>query len=329
MSTPRTTPRATTRTKRHTAAFGLITAAALLLTACGSGEPVTAPAGAAGKGGAQGALPTEDVVSGVRKNEAAAKLLPADVRQRGTLTLASSVGSPPSSAYLPDGRTVVGLDADFAQAAAKALGLDVKREVAGFEAILPALGSGKYDVGTGNFGVTEERRRTIDFVTYVNDGQGFAARSDSTLAAVTDLTQLCGLKVATGAGTTFERTLEKNRDRCAASGRKPYEVNVFNEPAAVWMSLQQGRSDVVMSTINGIRYAVTQQPGTKFLNEYRRLDVGFAFKKGTALAPAFQAAVNGLKADGTYDRILKKWGVTASGIAESRISPPEIPAPVK
>ncbi|MEV7280313.1 ABC transporter substrate-binding protein [Streptomyces sp. NPDC093111] len=327
MSTTRT--QRTTRTKRTTALLALTAAAGLALTACAGGEPVAAPAGATGKGGAQGALPKEDVVTGVKKNEAAAKLLPADVRQRGRLTLATSVGTPPSSAYLPDGKTVTGLDADFSQAVGKALGLEVTTEVAGFEAILPALGSGKYDIGMGNFGVTEERRKTIDFVTYVNDGQGFAARADSKLTDITDLTQLCGLKVATGAGTTFERTLEKNKERCAKAGKEPYEVNVFADTSAGWLALQQGRSDVLMSTINGIRYAVTQQPGTKFLNEYRRLDVGFAFKKGSALTPAFQAAVNGLKADGTYDRILKKWGVSASAIAESRISPPEIPAPTK
>ncbi|WP_369143426.1 transporter substrate-binding domain-containing protein [Streptomyces sp. R44] len=318
--------RTSSGTARTTLAFALITAAALGLTACSGGEPSTAPAGATG---AQGALPTEDVVGAVKKNETAAKLLPADVRQRGSLTIASSVASPPSSAYLPDGKTVVGVDADFSAAVAKALGLELKREVVGFEAILPALGSGKYDVGTGNFGVTEERRKTIDFVTYINDGQGFAARADSTLKAVTDLTQLCGLKVAVNAGTTFERTLEKNKDRCAQAGKPAYEVNVYSEAGAIWMSLQQGRSDVVMNTINGVRYAVTQQKNVKFLNEYRRLDVGFAFKKGTPLAPAFQEAVNGLKADGTYDRILKKWGVTASGIAKSQISPPEIPAPKK
>ncbi|MFF0277196.1 ABC transporter substrate-binding protein [Streptomyces sp. NPDC004330] len=327
----------TTRTRPGTArtalVFALITGAALTLTACAGGDPATAPAGASGApgaaGAAQGGLPTEDVVAAVKKNEAAAKLLPADVRQRGVFTLASSVATPPSSAYLPDGKTVVGVDADFAAAVAKALGLEVKREVVGFEAILPALGSGKYDVGTGNFGVTEERRKAIDFVTYINDGQGFASRADSPLKAVTDLTQLCGLKVAVNAGTTFERTLEQNKGRCAEAGRKPYEVNVYSETGAIWMSLQQGRSDVVMNTINGVRYAVTQQKNVKFLNEYRRLDVGFAFKKGTPLAPAFQAAVNGLKADGTYDRILRKWGVTGSGIATSRISPPEIPAPKK
>ncbi|MFF2963155.1 ABC transporter substrate-binding protein [Streptomyces sp. NPDC057963] len=309
---------------RHTAAFALITAAALALTACGSGDPAAAPAGAAGTAAARGEVPTADVVSAVREDEAAAKLLPAGVRSSGTLAIASSIGNPPGATYLPDGRTVVGTDIDFADAVARKLGLRLKREVASFEAILPALDSGKYDVGTGNFGVTEERRRTIDFVTYINDGQGFAVRDDSGLKDVTDLTQLCGLTVGTGAGTTFEVTLEENRHRCSDAGRKPYEVKTYSDQGAIWGSLQQGRSDVVMSTINGLRYAVEQQEGVRFLNEFKRLDVGFAFKKGTPLAPAFRAAVNSLKADGTYDRILKKWGIGVSAIKTSQISPPEI-----
>ncbi|WP_406426174.1 ABC transporter substrate-binding protein [Streptomyces sp. NBC_01589] len=310
---------------RHTAAFVLITVAAFALTACGSGDPAAAPAGAAGPAtSAKGKIPTQDVVSSVKKNKAAAALLPAEVRASGTLTIASSVGTPPGATYLPDGKTVAGTDIDVADAVARALGLKLKREVAAFEAILPALGSGKYDLGTGNFGVTDERRRTIDFVTYLNDGQGFAVREDSKLAKVTDLTQLCGLTVGTAAGTTFEVTLEENKHRCAEAGKKPYDVKTYSDLAAVWASLQQGRSDVVMSTINGLRYAVDQQEGVRFLNEFKRLDVGFAFKKGTPLAPAFQAAVNGLKADGTYDRILKKWGIGASAIESSQISPPEI-----
>ncbi len=112
--------------------------------------------------------------------------------------------------------------------------------------------------------------------------------------------------MGTAAGTTFEVTPEENRHRSAAAGRKPYDMKSYSDPAAVRASLQQGRSDVVMSTINGLRYAVEQQEGVRFLNEFKRLDVGFAFKKGTPSAPVFQAAVNGLKADRTYDRILKK-----------------------
>ncbi|MFE0000788.1 ABC transporter substrate-binding protein [[Kitasatospora] papulosa] len=307
---------------RHTAAFALITVAALSLTACGSGDPAAAPAGAGAAAG--GKTPTTDVVSSVKRDDDAARLLPEKVRASGTLSLASSVGAPPGAFYEEDGRTLAGADIDFADAVARKLGLRLKREVASFEAILPALGSGKYDLGTGNFGVTEERRRTIDFVTYINDGQGFAVRDDSDLKKVTDLTQLCGLTVGTGAGTTFEATLEENRHRCADAGKKPYEVKTYADQAAVWISLRQGRSDVLMSTINGLRYAVAQQEGLRFLNEFKRLDVGFAFKKGTPLGPAFQAAVNALKADGTYDRILKKWGTSESAIRTSQISPPEI-----
>ncbi|MEU5622214.1 ABC transporter substrate-binding protein [Streptomyces tendae] len=289
--------------KRLFLPFALIASAALLLTACGSGDPASDVAGAAA---GSDPVPTTDVVSGVRRNADAVRLLP------------------PGTTYLSDGRTLTGQDVDFAHAVAKALDVGLKTEQASFEAILPALDSGKYDVGASNFGVTEERRRTIDFVTYINDGQGFAAREESGLSEVTDLRQLCGRKVATGAGTTFEATLEESRHLCTDAGDTAYTVQTYSEPGALWSSLQQGRSDVVMSTINGLRYAVAHQQGLEFLNEFHRLDVGFALKKGSALAPALRAAVNGLIADGTYARILKKWGTTESAIAKSEISPPEL-----
>ncbi|WP_369257247.1 transporter substrate-binding domain-containing protein [Streptomyces sp. R35] len=306
---------------RYFAPFALITSATLLLTACGSGSD-DSTGGTAQAAAKTDKIPTTDVVSAVKKDEAAAQLLPSGVH---SLTLAVSVGgTPPGTTYLNDGKTLTGQDVDFANAVAKALGIELKTEQASFEAILPALDSGKYDVGASNFGVTDERRKVIDFVTYINDGQGFATRSDSKLTKITDLKQLCGLNVATGAGTTFEATLEENKKVCTDAGKKAYKVQTYSEQGAIWSSLQQGRSDIVMSTINGLRYAVAHQQGVKFLNEFHRLDVGFAFKKGTELAPAFQAAVNDLIANGTYEKILKKWGTTGSAIAKSEISPPEL-----
>ncbi|MGW4198035.1 ABC transporter substrate-binding protein [Streptomyces sp. NPDC005004] len=316
---PAPTRRPSAPARRLLAPVAALASAVLLLTACGSGA-----SGDSGTPVAAGtdAVPTTDVVSRIAKDPAAAKLLPPGTTR---LTVAVAVGgTPPGTTYLADGTTLTGQDVDFAEAAAKVLGIRLKIEQASFEAILPALESGKYDVGASNFGVTDERRRTIDFVTYVNDGQGFATRKDSKLARITDLKQLCGLDIATSAGTTFEATLEQNTHVCTDAGKKAYHVQTYAEQSAIWSSLQQGRSDVVMSTINGLRYAVAHQPGLKFLNEYHRLDVGFAFKKGTPLAPAFQAAVNRLIKDGTYARILKKWGTTGSAIDTSRISPPEL-----
>ncbi|MET9895176.1 ABC transporter substrate-binding protein [Streptomyces sp. NPDC006465] len=315
--------RTSSRTRnRHFASFALLTSVTLLVTACGSGTDDAAGGSTAQAAARADKIPTQDVVSPIRKDASAAKLLPPGTR---SLNVAISVsGSPPGTSYLADGKTLTGQDVDFADAVAKTLGIELKHESASFEAILPALDSGKYDFGASNFGVTDERRRTIDFVTYVNDGQGFATRTDSKLSKITELRQLCGLNVATAAGTTFEATLEANKKVCSEAGEKAYKVQTYSEQGAIWSSLQQGRSDVVMSTINGLRYAVAHQQGVKFLNEFHRLDVGFAFKKGSALTPAFRAAVNKLIADGTYGKILAKWGTKGSAISTSRISPPEL-----
>lgn len=293
----------------------------LALSACGSGTSGAAPAGA------QSPAPTDDPVAAVRKVDSAAALLPAGVRESGTLRVGSSVGFPPG-AYYPNGqdKPPAGQDIDIANAVAKVLGTRLERQDASFETILPALGSGKYDFGTGNFGVTTERLKTIDFVTYVNDGQGFAVKTGNTVLGkkVTDLTQLCGLTIGTGAGTTFEATLTARKGVCAKAGRKPYDVKVYSENAATLTALQQGRIDVIMSTINGLRYQAAQPASrTTFLGEFHRLDVGFAFKKGSPLTKAFQAAVNELIEDGTYARILKKWGTSASAIDTARINPSE------
>lgn len=313
------TPTAARVRPRLAAALALLPL--LALTACGSGGSGTTPAGA------RSPAPADDPVAAVRKVDSAAALLPADVRRAGTLRVGSAVGAPPS-AYYPggSGKQPEGQDIDLTDAVAKVLGIEVRRQDASFETILPALQSGKYDVGTGNFGVTAERLKTIDFVTYIDDGQGFAVKKGSTTLKkkVTDLTQLCGLVIGTNAGTTFETTLTAQKHVCADAGKKPYDVKVYSENGAALTALQQGRIDVVMSTINGLRYQAAQPAaGTAFLGEYHRLDVGFAFKKGSPLTKAFRAAVNELIEDGTYARILKKWGTSASAIDTSRINPPE------
>lgn len=301
----------------------VLAAALLLPVLAGCGTDTESGPGAAG---AASPAPSDDVTSALKKNAALANLLPADVRAQGTLRIASYVGAPPS-AYFPDTSTrePAGLDIDIADAVSKLLGLRLERQDASFEAILPALGSGKYDLGTGNFGVTDERRKTIDFVTYINDGQGFAVRKDDTsLDKVTTLEQLCGKIVGTSAGTTFEATLNSRKGVCADAGKKPYTVKVFSDQGAITTSLQQGRIDVVMSTINGLRYQAAQPAaGVRFLGEFHRLDVGFAFAKGSPLLKAFQGAVNELIKNGTYGRILEKWGTQDSAIKESQISPPE------
>ncbi|GAA0669141.1 hypothetical protein GCM10010193_21320 [Kitasatospora atroaurantiaca] len=122
----------------------LLATAALLptlaLAACSSDPATTKTAAPAGSSAIAAA--SQDVVSGERKVDAVAALLPEDVRKAGSLRLGAAVGSPPTAFY-PDPATkkAAGLDVDFADAVAKVLGITIQREDASFETTLPALRS--------------------------------------------------------------------------------------------------------------------------------------------------------------------------------------------
>lgn len=268
-------------------------------------------------------VPRQDVTSAVVPDAAAVALLPAAVRQAGVLTVGASVGGQPSAFTLSDGVTVVGQDIDMTEAVARTLGLRVQRTEGTFDGIVPGLTSGKFDVATGNLAVTEARKKVVSFVTYINDGQGFAVRADDPQPPIRDLADLCGRAVSVLAGSTFEASLAKVQPRCPSAGRPPIDVRSYPDGATAQLALAQRRADVTMSTINGLRYLVSQQPRLRFVNEYRRLDVGFALAEDSPLVPAVHAAVERLMADGTYARILAKWGTPTSALRTSLVDPPE------
>ncbi len=272
---------------------------------------------------ADAGVPREDVTSAVTVDPTARELLPAAVAQEGVLSVGAAVSAPPTAFHLADGVTTTGLDIDMTEAVARTLGLRVQRTESTFGGIVPGLTSGKFDVGTGNFAVTEARKKQVSFVTYINDGQGFAVRADDPQPPITDLAQLCGRTVSVLSGSTFESTRAKAQPRCREAGRPDIEVRSYPDGATTGLALAQRRADITMSAINALRYLVSQQPRLRFVGEYRRLDVGFALAKDSPLIPAVQAAVTRLMADGTYARILAKWGTSPSALRTSQVDPPE------
>lgn len=87
---------------------------------------------------------------------------PEDVdRSNGTLVMATNAEFPPYEYY--EGEDIVGLDADFAQAIADKLGMDLKIEDMAFDSIIPAVTSGKADFGAAGMTVTEEREQQVLF----------------------------------------------------------------------------------------------------------------------------------------------------------------------
>lgn len=87
---------------------------------------------------------------------------PADAsRANGTLTMATNAAFPPYEYY--EDNKIVGLDVDMAQAIADILGMELKVEDMEFDSIIPAIQSGKADIGVAGMTVTEERMKNVNF----------------------------------------------------------------------------------------------------------------------------------------------------------------------
>lgn len=306
-------------------------AAAGLIAACGSpGSSTTSASGAAARASASASAsasagyPTEDVVSAIPVDSKLTAELPASVRSSGTLSLGTRLqpgtSGLPHQGVAPDGQQI-GVDVDLRNAVAKVLGIKWNVQYGTFDTIIPGVQNGRFAVGMANFGVTKAREQVVSFSTYLTDGQAFVAPSGSSLSNVTSITQLCGLTVATGAGTTFQQILTADAAKCAASGKKPYTVQYLNDTATIFLGLANGKIDVYFGPTLSLKYDVAHIPNLKFVGQYSSTPVGFVTAKGSPLTKPLSDAVNELIASGAYARILGKWGVTSSGITQSVINP--------
>lgn len=87
---------------------------------------------------------------------------PEDVdRSNGTLVMATNAAFEPYEYY--DGDTIVGIDAEMAQAVCDKLGYELEIEDMEFDSIINAVKSGKADMGVAGMTVTEDRLKSIDF----------------------------------------------------------------------------------------------------------------------------------------------------------------------
>ena len=305
----------------RSALVGAVAAAALLTACSSSGGADTAP-GSASSGST--AVPTADVVSGIAADAKLSAELPAAVRAKKTLTLGTTLA--PGVSGLPhagqvDG-TDVGVDVDLRNAVAKLLGIDFTVQNGTFATIIPGVQNGKYDVGQDNFGVTKAREQVVDFASYLTDGQSFLASKDVSVDKVSDITDICGLTVATSPGSTFQQILTAAKGKCAAAGKKDFTVQYFADTAPIFLGLANGKVDIYFGPTLSLQYDSTHVPNTKLLGQISSTVVGFVTAKGSPIAKALSDAVNELISNGDYAKILGKWGVaTSSGITKSAVNP--------
>ncbi len=157
-------------------------------------------------------------------NSSIAAQVPAKYKTKGTLMVASEAQYAPNEFIAADGHTVIGMDPDMVRAIAAVMGLKVQVVNSTFEAIIPGLAAGRYDIGASSFTDTKEREKTVDFVTYLSVGQAFLAKANGG-PAINTPAELCGHTVSVEKGTVELEEAEKQNKKCAAG--KPIKLLIF------------------------------------------------------------------------------------------------------
>ena len=251
-------------------------------------------------------------------NAADAKLVPA--ADKGiTLQVATD------ATYAPDesmhGSTMVGFDVDLMYAVAKTLDLTVKENNVTFDSILLGIGDGKYTIGNSSFTDEKSREKQVNFVDYFQAGEGVYAKSSASVT-FNGLKSFCGFSVAVENQTTEQKDALKTAKACPKG--KTLTVLSYPTQTEANLSVSSGHATFGFLDSQVADYVVKTSAGV-FKSVGKAIEVapyGIATPKtasGRQLAVAIRAAIKTLIANGTYGRILTKWGVTAGALPSSRI----------
>ena len=215
----------------------------------------------------------------------------------GILTMGTNAAFPPYEYY--EGDTVVGIDAEIAQAIAEKLGLSLEIVDMDFNSIITAVQSGKVDVGIAGMTVEPDRLENVDFTdSYATGVQVVIVTEDSDIASVDDLE---GKLIGTQEGTT-------GWSYCSEDYGDDMVIPYTNGATAV-QALLDGKVDCVVIDQQPALSFVEANEGLKILEtEYTVEDYAIAVSKdNTALRDAINTALNELIEDGTVQGILDKY----------------------
>lgn len=218
-----------------------------------------------------------------------------------TLVMATNAEFEPFE-YLESGE-VVGFDVDIANYIAQELGMTLKIDNMGFDAVLAAVPSGKADVGIAALSVKPERLEAMDFSDpYFTAYQAIIVKSDNT--SITEGKDLAGKKIGVQLGTTGDTLVSETYESKGA------KISRYNKGSEAVLDLVNGKIDAVVIDNSPAKKLSQANPGTKVLEEALSEveEYAIAVKKGNVeLLDKINAALAKMKSSGKYDEIYEKY----------------------
>jgi len=214
----------------------------------------------------------------------------------------------PPLQFIDGDGNAVGWEYDAMAEVAARLNATITYENISWDAMIPAVSEGQFDIGMTGITIREDRAEIVDFSTkYMTSEMVMLVRGDeerfsdaASFAADDDLL------VAAQPGTTpFYVAVYDVLDADEANPR----IQLFETFGAGVQALRNGDVDLVLTDgTAGNGYVDASDGGLKIVGEKLGTeDFGFIFPKGSDLVAPINAAIADMEADGTIDALNTRW----------------------
>jgi polar amino acid transport system substrate-binding protein len=278
----------------------------LALGGCGSASKSDSPS--------KGSTDPSSAPQAAGVDEQARALLPQEIRDAGTITVATDPSYPPCESVDAKTKEIVGFEPDLWNAMGKKLGIEFKVAKVQFDGLIPGLLSGRFPVAMECLSDSADREKKLSFIDFALDGGATVTLADNPKGISGDPLSLCGLKTAAQVGTDFIDSIKDGiNPHCTKNGKPPVQISQFPANDATLLALYSGRVDFVVQDSFGGAEIKKRAPKPVALFEnplVEPLYIGVVVKRDQAqLRDALHAALKGVFADGTYEKIMRKWEI--------------------
>ena len=244
-----------------------------------------------------------------------ARLGATDLLEAGKWQMAINPTLPPQQ-FVDSKGELQGLNVELAKAMAAKMCLEPVFLRMDFPPMIPGLRANRFDtINTGLFW-TEERSKLFYMVPYAQQAVSVYTLPGSKFE-ITKFDDLGGHVVGIESATYQERKSREVNAEMVARGLKPIDFRTFSTASETVAALRAGQLEAAINIDETANDFVQKKVAKIWLHGLFGTDITFAFRN-RAVADAAAQALNELKADGTYDRLFDKFGMTR--LADARFA---------
>ena len=246
-----------------------------------------------------------------------ASIAPPEIMAANTLTVCT--GDTPPNIFYDENNKLQGVEIDIADALAGQLGLKTKLEEYAFAGLIPALQAKQCDVIMGSLYIKPEREKVVNFVPYLYSGTAVATSKKNPKKITGYDDSLCGTRVIAITGATGATKSDELSKQCASDGKKKLEITLVDEGTNALQQVIAGQVDAFIDTSEIVSFYAKKSDDFRMVGEpFGKIKIGAATIKSNAkLHDALTGAFKTLVDDGSYQKILKKWGVESNDITQA------------